>query len=112
VRVGPVLDKIARQPSAEHSEALGGVFGTAQLAEEIRARFQTPARGGRSTDPSWSEKRLVSLAPKTLQRLSHLSERMSEQEGVTVSPLQLAALLLELAVAEVDEGDHLGQQAG
>jgi hypothetical protein len=105
VRARPDPEKIARGPGAARRGAVrtaGAVFGAAQLAAEIQARFQAPARGGRSTDPSWSEKRLVSLAPETLQRLSRLAAAVSEQ-GILVSPLQLAALLLERAVDEVDE---------
>jgi hypothetical protein len=105
VRARPGPDESARALGAERLQALragGRGFGGAQLAAEIQARFRAPATGGRSTDPSWSEKRLVSLAPQTLQRLSCLSEAMSER-GVIVSPLQIAALLLERAVAEADE---------
>jgi hypothetical protein len=114
VRARPDPEKIARELGAERRGAVraaGGVFGAAQLAAEIQARFRAPAGGGRSTDPSWSEKCLVSLTPETLQRLSRLSEAMNER-GVTVSPLQLAALLLERAVVEADEDTPPGRRAG
>jgi hypothetical protein len=98
------LDQIAKELGAERRgevHAASGPFGAAQLVAEVQARFRAPVGGGRSTDPSWSERRLVSLAPETLKRLEHLAEAVSGQ-GVTVGPLQVAALLLERAAAEAD----------
>ena len=99
------MDKIAAGLGAERRGevyATSGHFGAMQLVAEVQARFRAPTGGGRSTDPSWTEKRLVPLAPKTLGRLEHLAAMMSTQ-GNTVAPLQVAALLLEQAVAAADE---------
>jgi hypothetical protein len=74
-----------------------------QLVAEVQARFQTPTGGGRSTDPEWTDRRLVPFAPKTLSHLERLAKAISDQGGVTVSPLQVAALLLERAAEDVDE---------
>ena len=96
------MDKIAKGLRAERRGAVvagGGHFGALQVAAEVQARFKTPVRGGRSTDPSWTERRLVPLASDTLQRLEAMSAQLAKQ-GVTVTPLQVAALLLERAVAE------------
>jgi hypothetical protein len=68
----------------------------------VQARFRVPARGGRHTDPAWTEKRLISLTTQTLRRLEQVAQAMSA-EGVKVGPLQVAALLLERAVAEAEE---------
>ena len=73
----------------------GGYFGALQLLGDIQARFQVPTGGGRPTDPQWTERRLVPLAPRTLERLEALSALVREQEGVGIEPMQLAALLLE-----------------
>ncbi len=73
-----------------------------QLVAEVLARFQTSSGGGRGTDPSWTEKRLLPLSPATLDRLAHLSEEMGRQ-GVKATPLQVAALLLERAIGEIDD---------
>jgi len=100
------MDKIARTLGAERRGPLtakGGYFGAIQLAAEVTARLRTPTGGGRPTDPSWTERRLVPLAPATLARLEKLAARLRE-DGVTVEPLQLAALLLERAAASVEEG--------
>jgi len=100
------MDRIAKALGAERRgeiHASSGHFGAMQLVAEVQARFRAPAGGGRSTDPSWTEKRLVPLAPETLDRLEHLAVELSKQ-GSAVAPLQLAALLLEHAVAEADDG--------
>jgi hypothetical protein len=89
------MDRIAKQLGAERRgnvSARGGYFGALQLAAEITARFRVPEGGGRATDPSWSEQRLVRLSPQTLERLEKLAEQTQ------ASPMQVAALLLEKAV--------------
>ncbi len=99
------MDKIAKTLGAERRGAVragSGHFGAMQLVAEVQARFQTPSCGGRGTDPTWTEKRLLPLAPDTLARLEHLSEEMGKQ-GVKASPLQVAAMLLEHAIDEVDD---------
>lgn len=103
----PKLDtkRIAKALAAEHRgrvSARGGYFGAMQLVAEIQLRFQVPKGGGRATDPRWTERRLVPLAPETLTRLSQLTKKL-EDEGIVIAPLQLAGLLLERAAGEVDE---------
>ncbi len=104
----PKLDpkKIAKALGAEHRgkvSATGGHFGAMQLVAEIQSRFKVPEGGGRSTDPGWTERRLVPLAPATLKRLSQLADQLEREQGIVIAPLQLAALLLERAAGEVDE---------
>ena len=89
------LERIAKDLGAERAGKVaprGGYFGALQLAAEITARFRVPEGGGRATDPSWSEQRLVRLTPKTLKQL----EKIAAQSHA--SPMQVAALLLEQAV--------------
>jgi hypothetical protein len=81
----------------------GGYFGALQLAAEVSARFRAREGGGRATDPSWSEQRLVRLSPKTLKNLEHLAEQ------ALASPMQVAALLLEQAVQALVRHDSAGQ---
>lgn len=100
-------DKIAKGLGAERRgevRAIGGYFGALQLVAEVRARFKAPVGGGRGTDPAWTERRLLPLAQQTLARLEQLSEQLRRQ-GVTATPLQVAALLLERAVGDVEVGD-------
>jgi len=92
------MDRIAKGLGAERRgkvAAPGGYFGTMQLLADIEARFRVPAGGGRPTDPHWTERRLVPLAPRTLERLEEITARVREHGGVNVEPMQLAALLLE-----------------
>src|SRR5438445_12489210 len=89
------MDRIAKSMGAERRgkvAARGGYFGALELAAEVASRFRVPEGGGRATDPSWSEQRLVRLSPKTLERLEKLAEQAH------ASPMQVAALLLERAV--------------
>jgi hypothetical protein len=90
-------NKIARGLGAERKgrvSAKGGYFGALQLQADIAARFRVPEGGGRPTDPRWTERRLVPLAPETLDRLVALAERI-RAHGLNLEPMQLAALLLE-----------------
>jgi len=100
------MERVARELGAERRgkvSARGGYFGALQLVAEVAARFRVPDGGGRATDPSWSEQRLVRLSPKTLEQLEKLAEE------VHASPMQVAALLLERAVQTVLGQEQAGQ---
>src|SRR5829696_337772 len=89
------MDRIATALGAERRGQVvsrGGYFGAVQLAAEVAARFRVPEGGGRPTDPSWDEQRLVRLSATTLARLEQLAEKAH------ASPMQVAAILLEQAV--------------
>ncbi len=101
------MDKIAGLLGAERRGKVtsrSGYFGALQLAAEVQSRFRVPARGGRATDPQWTERRLVPLAPETLARLAELVKGLRKTHGIEIAPLQLAALLLEHAAGLVDAG--------
>jgi len=49
-----------------------------QLRADIEGRFRVPAGGGRPTDPRWTERRLLPLAPRTLERLEAITARVRE----------------------------------
>jgi hypothetical protein len=100
-------DKIAKGLGAKKRGtvyATGGYPGAEQLAAEVRERFRVPEGGGRPTDPSWSDKRLVPVAPRTLERLQRITLRLKEETGVHVEPMQLAAILLETSADQIDAG--------
>ena len=89
------MDRIAKDLGAERRGKVasqGGYFGAVQLAAEVAARFRVPEGGGRPTDPSWNEQRLVRLSTTTLAQLEKLAEKAH------ANPMQVAALLLEQAV--------------
>lgn len=100
------MDKIAEGLGAERRGevvAAGGYFGALELMAEIEARFRVPVGGGRATDPYWTERRLVPLAPLTLTRLEELVAKIRKQSHVHIEPMQLAGLLLERTTQQVSE---------
>jgi len=100
------MDKIARGLGAERRGKVavsGGYFGAQQLLADIEARFRAPSGGGRPTDASWTERRLVPLAPRTLKRLGEIAAKVRAQGGLSLEPMQLAALLLEKKVEVLSE---------
>jgi len=102
------FDKIAKGLGGERRgtvKATGGYFGALALAAEVNARFQAPQNGGRSTDPTWTERRQVPLRPETLAKLEKLSAKIRASGRGEVHPMQLAALLLERAT-ENDRDDE------
>ena len=105
------MDKIAAGLGAEHRgkiSATGGYFGAMQLLADIEARFRVPTGGGRPTDPRWTERRLLPLAPRTLERLEAITATVRERDGLSVEPMQLAALLLEKATEQLSEAQIKG----
>ena len=81
--------------------ATAGYMGALALAADVERRFRAPGGGGRATDPDWTEQRLVRLKATTLKRLERLARHLSAQ-GKRLSPMQLAALLLERASEDVE----------
>jgi hypothetical protein len=63
------------------------------------------ARTQRATDPDWTERRLVPLAPRTLKRLGTITEGIKTRIGVNIEPMQLAGLLLEKTADQLSEDE-------
>lgn len=94
------FDKLAQGLGAERRgrvKANPGYFGATQLATELAHRLRVPASGGRPTDPSWTERRIVPLRPVTLERLNADANRLG------VEPMQLAALLIEKGLDSIEQ---------
>ena len=87
----------------EIPDVAGGAFGAARLAKTV-ATLQgrlTPGQGirpGRPSVPTWIESPKVPMSETTFQRLTKLAEMASEGDR-KVSPMQVAAQLLEEALA-------------
>ncbi|MBV8487137.1 MAG: hypothetical protein JO161_02545 [Planctomycetaceae bacterium] len=85
----------------------GGAFGAARLAkcvEALQGRL-VPGEGkrsGRPSDASWVRHPKVPMSEGTRLRLSRLAERASAS-GRKVSPMQIAAQILEEALADMPE---------
>src|SRR2546430_16018546 len=102
------MDKIARALGAERRgkiTASGGYFGAMQLLADIEERFRVPSGGGRPTDPRWTERRLVPLAPRPLARLEQIAAKIREPGGVSLEPMPFAALLLAKPTADLGQGE-------
>lgn len=102
------MDKIAKALGAERRgkvSSTGGYFGAMQLLADIEARFRVPVGGGRPTNPAWTERRLLPLAPRTLKKLEVISAKVRQHGGVNVEPMQLAALLLEKTTEQLSEDE-------
>jgi hypothetical protein len=85
-------------------ETGGGTFGAARLAQivaSLPARLE-PGQGrrpGRPTDARWTQHPKVPMSEETVRKLTWLAEFASTAER-WVSPMQIAARLLEEAVAQ------------
>ena len=103
------IDRIAKKLGAEIvcqvPDVGGGAFGMARLAGIIAAlqsRLQ-PGQGqrpGRPTDVNWVHHPKVPMSQETQAKLERLAELASTPER-KVSPMQVAAQLLEEAVARL-----------
>ena len=100
-------EKLARLLGAtivgEVPDVGGGAFGMARLAQILHERL-TPSQGerpGRPTDADWEVRPKVPMSLATQRKLKRLAKQVSK-DGRKVSPMQLAAQLLEDAVARVE----------
>ena len=101
------IKKIAQAMGAEVvgkvPETGGGAFGAARLSQvvnELSDRLQ-PSRGqrpGRPTAKEWALRSKVPMSATTRSKLRRLARQMSTTKR-KVSPMQVAAQLLEEAVA-------------
>jgi hypothetical protein len=85
----------------------GGAFGMARLAHLLHERL-TPSHGdraGRPTDPSWVLRPKVPMSAATAEKLARIADGLST-DARKVSPMQVAAQLLEEVVAGVPEGER------
>ncbi len=97
------IEKLAKKMGAEIvgkvPDVGGGAFGAARLREIMRQRLEPSAgrRFGRPTDPSWDRRPKVPMSSETETRLAELA-KFASGPGRKVSPMQVAAQLLEEAV--------------
>jgi hypothetical protein len=82
----------------------GGAYGMARLAHILHQRL-TPSQGerpGRPTDGSWECRPKVPMSRVTERKLAEIAERISTSER-KVSPMQVAAQLLEEAIEQYEK---------
>jgi hypothetical protein len=99
------VSKIGKNIGAKHRGTLpnvgGGAFGAAWLAQILHERLapSTGKRPGRPTNDSWTKHPKVPMSAETLASLQELSAMLSSEQR-KVSPMQVAAQLLEESVTQ------------
>jgi hypothetical protein len=102
-----LADRLGAEIVAKVPDTGGGAFGAARLAhvvDELQSRLK-PGQGlrsGRPTVASWERHPKVPMSRVTEQRLIRLAEKASTGKR-KVSPMQLAAQILEEALAGIPE---------
>jgi hypothetical protein len=100
-------ERLGSRMVAELPETGGGAFGAARLGRlvaALQARLE-PGEGqqpGRPTDARWRHHPEVPMSEATVEKLARLAERASTAER-RVSPMQVAAQLLEEAAVQYPE---------
>jgi len=104
--VNNIAGRLGASVKGQVPDTGGGAFGMARLAEILTARLQ-PSQGrrpGRPSDPSWVLQGTVPMSEATKGQLTALAARLSD-EGRRVSPMQVAAQLLEESVSRYPVDD-------
>ena len=102
-----IAERLGAKVVGQVPDTGGGAFGAARLAhivESLQTRL-VPGQGkraGRPSDASWVRHPKVPMSRATEQRLIRLAERASIGRR-KVSPMQIAAQILEEALAGVPE---------
>jgi hypothetical protein len=102
-----IADGIGARVVGQAPDTGGGAFGAARLARivgELQSRL-TPGQGlraGRPSVASWVRHPKVPMSRETEQRLIRLAENASTDKR-KVSPMQLAAQILEDALESIPE---------
>ncbi len=100
-----IAKRLGAKVVASVPETGGGAFGAAHLglivqALQARLRPGQGLRAGRPSDPIWVRHPKVPMSETTERMLTQLAEEVSKQ-GRKVSPMQLAAQILENALANL-----------
>ncbi len=83
----------------------GGAFGMARLAHILHQRL-TPADGpGRPSNGEWEKRPKVPMSRKTHRKLKELARQLSSDQR-RISPMQVAAQLLEQALADLEKKEQ------
>src|SRR5262245_48285057 len=95
-------EKLGAEYVGDVPEVGSGAFGAALLAKILQERLE-PGQGkrpGRPTDPRWTYRhRHVPMSAETLRNLDLLVEQINRRSARKVSKTQVAAVLLEKAIA-------------
>ena len=75
-----------------------GPFELRSIAQHVASRIRVTGKTGRPSVEDWTVRRLVPFRRETWDQLGRLADRIFKEEGVSVSPAQLAAILVERGI--------------
>ncbi len=101
-KIADLARKLGAEIRGTVPEYSAGAFGVAKLAHTLRERLE-PDQGKQASKPSWSKRSKVPLGVETEARLNQLARMLSDEQR-KVSPMQVAAQLLEEAAASYFTG--------
>ncbi|MEM7355830.1 MAG: hypothetical protein AAF657_33750 [Acidobacteriota bacterium] len=96
-------ERVTKGLGAQRSFPLDGLPSQGPLdLLELRAELghRLKSSGGRPTDPAWSVRRVIPFKKEGWAQLEQLAEHCRDS-GQTVSPSQLAALLIERGLKDL-----------
>jgi hypothetical protein len=85
-----------------------GLDGLLVLAQRFNRRLRST--GGRRTDPDWTLSRRIPLKASTWESLQRIADALGTQ-GASIAPGQVAAVLLEDQIAQLEELDKAAIKA-
>jgi hypothetical protein len=103
--INQIAGRLGAKVVARIPDVGGGAFGAARLAkiyEDLRTRL-VPGQGkraGRPSEANWVRRPKIPMSAATERRLTRLAEEASAA-GRKISPMQLAAQILEDALAKL-----------
>ena len=98
--IDTLAEKLGATVVGKAPDYSAGAFGIARLAKTLRDRLQ-PSEGkrpGRPSNPDWRGRSKVPMGPKTEEQLKLIARLLSDEDR-KVSPMQVAAQILEEATA-------------
>lgn len=101
-RIAAIAERTGGQLKDPIEGPVVGPVGAARLAAIMSERLQPSSgkRMGRPSNPAWIRREKVPMRDETVQRLQELAESISKK-GRKVSPMQVAAQLLEQSLEQV-----------
>ena len=96
---------LGAEVAAQVPDTGGGAFGAARIGNIVtvlqsRLKPSQGKRPGHPTDPTWDRTPKIPMSRKTANKLAQLAEKASKT-GRRVSPMQVAAQLLEDAIGQL-----------
>jgi hypothetical protein len=72
------------------------------LVTQVAARMRVPDTGGNASNPEWVMDKRIAFGVETWMKLDKLATELSRRGVARIKPHQLAALIMELVMEEVE----------